>query len=246
MSATVRSSNCWVSTLWTDANHRPRLAVAAREAETHPIQPARCSYILLDPELLRVRSEGRKNLEEVTRMRLASQSVRSISFLTMSVLLAALFSMAPPAEAAKNTLDAQLAFGIEMAKRGLWNEAIFRFSRVSKERPGDVRVLNNMAVAYEAIGQFDRALEHYKRALEGDSSNRDLRRNYAQFVEFYENLRPKTDDEAETPDSPTDSPPDASSESLPESSPESKNESARGEAAETGDSAEDSAEDSRR
>lgn len=129
-----------------------------------------------------------------------------------------------------------------MAKRGLWNEAIFRFSRVSKERPGDVRVLNNMAVAYEAIGQFDRALEHYKRALEGDSSNRDLRRNYAQFIEFYENLRPKTDDEAETPDSPTDSPPDASSESLPGS----KNESARGEAAETSDSAEDSAEDSGR
>jgi len=125
-----------------------------------------------------------------------------------------------------------------MAKRGLWNEAIFRFSRVSKERPGDVRVLNNMAVAYEAIGQFDQALEHYKRALAGDSSNRDLRRNYAQFIEFYESLRPKTDDEAETPDSPTDSP--------PESSPESKNESAQGEAAETSDSAEDSAEDSGR
>ncbi len=179
-------------------------------------------------------------------MRPASQSVQSTSFLTTSVLLAALFLMAPPAEAAKNALDAQLAFGIEMAKRGLWNEAIFRFSRVSKERPGDVRVLNNMAVAYEAIGQFDQALEHYKRALAGDSSNRDLRRNYAQFIEFYESLRPKTDDEAETPDSPTDSPPDASSESLPESSPESKNESAQGEAAETSDSAEDSAEDSGR
>ena len=171
-------------------------------------------------------------------MRPASQSVQWTSFLTASVLLAALLLMAPPAEAAKNALDAQLAFGIEMAKRGLWNEAIFRFSRVSKERPGDVRVLNNMAVAYEAIGQFDQALEHYKRALAGDSSNRDLRRNYAQFIEFYESLRPKTDDESETPDSPTDSP--------PESVPESKDEPAQGEAAETSDSAEDSAEDSRR
>ena len=157
---------------------------------------------------------------------LGSQSVRSMSLLTVAVLLAALFSMVRPAGAAKSDgLDAQLAFGIEMAKRGLWNEAIFRFSRVSKERPGDVRVLNNMAVAYEAIGQFDKALEHYKRALEGDSSNRELRRNYAQFIEFYEGLRPKTNDEP------------GSDESEEESAEE---ESATGEAVETSDSTEDS------
>lgn len=152
--------------------------------------------------MLIARSDDRKNLEEVSRMRVGSLSVQSVSLLTGAVLLVALFSMAPPARAAKSdTADAQLSFGIEMARRGLWNEAIFRFSRVLKERPGDVRVLNNVAVAYEAIGEFDMALEHYKRALEGDSSNRDLRRNYAQFVEFYENLRPKTDDEPESDES---------------------------------------------
>ena len=166
-------------------------------------------------------------------MRPASRSVQSIGLLTVAVLLAALFAMAVPARAAKSdTSDAQLAFGIEMAKRGLWNEAIFRFSRVSKERPGDVRVLNNMAVAYEAIGQFDQALEHYKRALEGDSSNRDVRRNYAQFVEFYENLRPKEPQEDDEPETPA-SPPESEAESA-------EDESDAGEAAETSDSAEDS------
>ena len=59
-------------------------------------------------------------------MRLASQSVRSISFLTTSVLLAALLSMALPAEAAKNSLDAQLAFGIEMAASSKQRPVVFR------------------------------------------------------------------------------------------------------------------------
>ena len=131
-------------------------------------------------------------------MCLADQSYYSIRRFTVALLVVALAFVALPAMAAKGgEKNAQLAFGIEMAKRGLWNEALFRFSRVLKERPGDVRVLNNMAVAYEAIGEFDLALEHYKRALEGDSSNRELRRNYAQFVEFYESLRPKTDEDAE-------------------------------------------------
>ena len=134
-------------------------------------------------------------------MRLGRQPVQSIRLWAVIVLVVGWFSATQPAEAAGDTVDAQLAFGIEMAKRGLWNEAIFRFDRVLKERPGDIRVLNNMAVAYEAIGQFDQALDHYKRALAGDSSNRELRRNYAQFVEFYESLRPKTDDEAESADS---------------------------------------------
>ena len=184
--------------MWTDANRCSKLAITGRLMKIHEIQSAECSYILLDPELLISRSEGGKKPEEVTRMCVGSQSAQSKSLLTAVALLVALCSMALPAEAARNDeLDDQLSFGIDMARRGLWNEALFRFSRVLKERPGDVRVLNNMAVAYEAIGMFDQALEHYKRALEGDSSNRELRRNYAQFVEFYESLRPKEKSEPE-------------------------------------------------
>ncbi len=136
-------------------------------------------------------------------MRLGYESFQWTRRFSVVLIVAALCCAAIPAEAAKGdrTDDSQLAFGIQMAKRGLWNEALFRFSRVLKERPGDVRVLNNMAVAYEAIGEFDLALEHYKRALEGDSANKELRRNYAQFVEFYESLRPKTDDEPKADES---------------------------------------------
>ena len=88
------------------------------------------------------------------------------------------------------TAQQQLAFGIDMAKRGLWNEALFRFKRAGQMRPGDPSILNNMAVAYEAVGAFDQALESYKKALKSDPGNQDLKRNYSRFVEFYQSFRP--------------------------------------------------------
>ena len=95
--------------------------------------------------------------------------------------------------------DEQLAFGVKMAKRGLWSEALFRFRQAEKTQPGNPRVLNNLAVAYEAVGLFDEALETYKAALEVDPANRELRRNYARFIEFYQAFKPDEEPEAEIP-----------------------------------------------
>jgi len=87
-------------------------------------------------------------------------------------------------------VDARLSVGIEMAQRGLWNEALFRFEQAGRNHPGDVRVLNNRAVAYEATGRFDDALKTYRAALEASPDNRRLRQNYTRFVEFYQAFRP--------------------------------------------------------
>lgn len=95
------------------------------------------------------------------------------------------------------TASEQLSFGVDMARRGLWNEALFRFHRAEQLEPGKPRVLNNLAVAYEAVGEFDEALEHYKKALEADPGNKDLRRNYARFVEFYQSFRPAGEPESD-------------------------------------------------
>lgn len=86
--------------------------------------------------------------------------------------------------------EAQMNFGVQMAQRGLWNEALFRFQRARSLSPGNPRVLNNLAVAYEATGQFDEALTAYQQALQASPENRDLRRNYARFVEFYQAYQP--------------------------------------------------------
>lgn len=89
--------------------------------------------------------------------------------------------------------SAQLSFGIEMARRGLWSEALFRFKKAEEGSPGNARIMNNVASAYEALGQFELALDYYQRALKSSSSNSDLRRNYSRFVEFYRNFKAETE-----------------------------------------------------
>lgn len=117
----------------------------------------------------------------------------SIGYLTVTCLL--VMTLAAGAahgrkKQAPETQEAQLAFGVEMAQRGLWSEALFRFKQAARHRPGDPRILNNMAVAYEALGNFEKALDHYQDAIKSDPTNRELKRNYSRFVEFYRAFKP--------------------------------------------------------
>jgi Tfp pilus assembly protein PilF len=79
----------------------------------------------------------------------------------------------------------QIAFGSEVARKGLWREAQFRFEQAIVKEPGNARAHNNLAVALEATGEFARALEEYKKALQIDPNDSYIRRNYARFAEFY-------------------------------------------------------------
>lgn len=115
-----------------------------------------------------------------------------IAFCCVALLLCA-------AKKAPDTASAQLEFGVEMAKRGLWSEALFRFERAERMSPGDPSILNNMAVAYEALGRFDKALDFYQRAIKADRTNRDLKRNYSRFIEFYRAFKPDDAQGAEEP-----------------------------------------------
>lgn len=75
--------------------------------------------------------------------------------------------------------------GVEAGHRGYWQEAYFRFSRAHDVRGDDPRLLCNLAVALEALGRFDEALEMYKQAAELAPTNTQIRRNYARFAEFF-------------------------------------------------------------
>ena len=74
-------------------------------------------------------------------------------------------------------------FGIEVAKRGLWNEARFRFEKAVAQAPEDAHALNNLAVALEQQGAFDKAREAYEKALKLQPGNVYIQQNYDLFRE---------------------------------------------------------------
>lgn len=90
-----------------------------------------------------------------------------------------------------SSADAQLEFGVDMARQGLWSEALFRFHQADELDPRNPRILNNLAVAYEATGKFEDALAVYRRALEIAPGDRELRRNFTRFIEFYQAYKPE-------------------------------------------------------
>src|SRR5438045_4033120 len=75
-------------------------------------------------------------------------------------------------------------FGVQMAQMSLWREAMFRFQRAVQLNPGDAMAHNNLAVAYEANGDFENAAREYREAMRLDKSNQYIQKNYSRYVEF--------------------------------------------------------------
>jgi len=103
----------------------------------------------------------------------------------MAALVAAVLVTACSSYSATERPSSQIAFGAEVAQRGLWREAAFRFEQALRKEPNNARAHNNLAVALEATGEYARALTEYKKALELSPNDNYIRRNYARFAEFY-------------------------------------------------------------
>jgi Tfp pilus assembly protein PilF len=99
---------------------------------------------------------------------------------------------------------AQKAYGARMAQKGFWREALFRFQHAAAERPDDPQIQNDLAVAYESVGETARALAAYKRALELAPEDPKIKRNYARFAEYYTSVQRAA--AAPAPSAPTPSP----------------------------------------
>jgi Flp pilus assembly protein TadD len=77
----------------------------------------------------------------------------------------------------------QLRFGVNVAKRGLWEEARFRFERAVALDPKNAAAFNDLAVACEQEGDFDGARQAYVEALRLRPGQRQIQQNYDLFRE---------------------------------------------------------------
>ena len=104
-------------------------------------------------------------------------------------LLVALFlslASAPAFADARGDAQKQVQFGIAVAQRGLWREAVYRWERATQIDPTYAAALNNLAVAYEHEGQLAKAREAYEKALALAPNNLQIRQNYELFKEIHE------------------------------------------------------------
>lgn len=88
------------------------------------------------------------------------------------------------------------SFGVEVASKGLWKEAAYRWEKAVELDPQNPKAHNNLGVAYERSGKFEEALKAYETALELMPSNEQIRQNYELFREAYERKKRKDRDAA--------------------------------------------------
>ena len=103
------------------------------------------------------------------------------AFLACALTLAA---AAPLAADARDDAKKQVEFGINVAQRGLWREAIYRWERATQIDPSYAAAYNNLAVAYEHEGEFDKARNAYEKAIELQPDNALIKQNYELFKEI--------------------------------------------------------------
>ena len=75
-------------------------------------------------------------------------------------------------------------FGIEVARRELCREALYRWQRAVEIDPTYAAAFNNLAIAYERLGDFEQARDAYERAVELEPDNLIIQQNYDLFREI--------------------------------------------------------------
>jgi type IV pilus assembly protein PilF len=106
--------------------------------------------------------------------------VRAAAFAVCGLLASGSLSFAD----ARSDAKAQVEFGINVAQRGLWREAIYRWEKAVELDPTYAQAYNDLAIAYEHEGQLDKARKAYEKALELAPNNAQIRQNYELFKEI--------------------------------------------------------------
>ncbi len=117
----------------------------------------------------------------------------TIRTVTLALVVFALASGTLFAESRSKQARAEAEFGIAVAQKGLWREALYRWEKAVELDPQYAAAYNNLAIAYEHEGEFAKARKAYEKALELDPKNNFIRQNYEFFKEINDRTtHPKT------------------------------------------------------
>ena len=111
-------------------------------------------------------------------------------FMRSAAVVCVLLAAGAHAVAADERSDAraQVEFGIEVVRNGLWKEAIYRWERAVEIDDSYAAAWNNLGIAYEHLGRFDKAREAYERALDLEPGNMMIQQNYDLFREINDRI----------------------------------------------------------
>jgi len=111
-----------------------------------------------------------------------------IAWAALGVAISATVAGAADRKEARN----QVEFGIRVAAQGLWREAIYRWERAVELDPTYAAAFNNLAIAYETAGEFQKAKAAYEKAIELDPKNIYIKQNFDLFKEINDRANRQT------------------------------------------------------
>lgn len=94
---------------------------------------------------------------------------------------------------ARSDAREQVEFGVQVAQKGLWKEALYRWERATQVDPTYAAAFNNLAVAYEQLGDFEKARKAYEKAVELEPNNTMIRQNFDLFKEINDRASGRSD-----------------------------------------------------
>jgi hypothetical protein len=96
--------------------------------------------------------------------------------------MAAILVLSPSALSAGSAKTKNPArFAADMAERGNWREAKYRWEIALLEQPDNPRIMNNLAVAAEVLGEMEQAKTYYQRAVSSSNGNQHILDNQHRF-----------------------------------------------------------------
>jgi tetratricopeptide (TPR) repeat protein len=109
--------------------------------------------------------------------------IMNVRLATLALSVAVLWG-SPAFADARSDAQAQVAFGISVAQRGLWREAIYRWEKAVELDPTYAAAFNDLAIGYEHEGQLDKARRAYEKAVQLAPNSNEIRQNFELFKEI--------------------------------------------------------------